>query len=212
MATPGRLLNRNFSLLWQGQFVSLIGAQVFGLALLIWLKQATESATLLGLLMATFVVPGLFVGPIGGVLVDRYSRRLVLIVCDLVRGVAVLSLGILWLFVPAAHPVSIGGLFVLALIVGSTTAVFQPAVVAFIPELVSREGLPRANSLIQTSLQFGALIGQSLAGVMFRLIGAPALALFDAATYFYSAASALLIKAAPASSARRRLQRRHVLR
>lgn len=198
MARDGRLLNRNFSLLWQGQLVSLIGSQVFALALLVWLKQATESATLLGLLMATFVVPGLFMGPFGGVLVDRYPRRLVLVVCDLVRGVAVLSLGILLLIVPASHPLSISGLFVLALIVGSTTAVFQPAVVAFIPELVSREGLPRANSLIQSSFQIGALIGQSLAGVSFRLIGAPVLALVDAATYLYSAASALVIKVSPA--------------
>ena len=79
MPTAGRTLNRNLFLLWQGQLVSLLGTQVFRLALVVWLKQAAESATLLGLLMATFVVPGLFIGPFGGVIADRYPRRLVLI-------------------------------------------------------------------------------------------------------------------------------------
>jgi threonine aldolase len=101
MSGTGRTLNRNLFLLWQGQLVSLLGTQVFRLALVVWLTQAAESATLLGLLMATFVVPGLFIGPFGGVIADRYPRRLVLVACDLVQGVAVLSLGILWFFVPA---------------------------------------------------------------------------------------------------------------
>jgi DHA3 family macrolide efflux protein-like MFS transporter len=198
MPKDGRTLNRNLFLLWQGQLVSLLGTQVFRLALVVWLKQAAESATLLGLLMATFVVPGLIIGPFGGVIADRYPRRLVLVACDLVQGAAVLSLGILWFFVPASHPISIAGLFVLALIMGSTAAVFQPATVAFVPELVPREGLPRANSLIQGSFQTGALIAQSLAGVSFRVVGASALAILDAGTYLYSALSSFLIKTPPA--------------
>jgi MFS family permease len=200
--TVGRTLNRNFFLLWQGQLVSLMGTQVFRLGMVVWLTQAADSATLLGLLMATFIVPGLLIGPFGGVLVDRYSRRLVLTVCELVQGVAVLALGLLWLAAPASRPIGIGGLFVLAFIIGSATAVLQPATIAIVPELVPRERLPRANSIVQGSFQIGALLAQVLSGVSFRLIGAPLLALFDAATYFYSAASTFLIRTpAPPRSA-----------
>jgi MFS family permease len=192
------MLNRNFFLLWQGQLVSLVGTQLFRLVLVIWLTQVAQSATLLGLLMATFVVPGLVAGPLGGVLIDRYSRRLVLVTCDVIQGFAVLSLGILWLLVPATHPASIVGIFALAFIVGATTAVFQPAAISIVPEIVPGAGLPKANSLIQGSFQAGALAAQSLSGLSFRLIGAPVLAFIDAGTYFYSALSAFLIKTPPA--------------
>jgi DHA3 family macrolide efflux protein-like MFS transporter len=70
-----KLLSRDFCLLWQGQLISQMGSQVFGVTALLWLKQTTESATLVGLTMMMLTLPGVLLGPIGGVLADRYSRQ-----------------------------------------------------------------------------------------------------------------------------------------
>ena len=201
MEKTGRF-NRNFLLLWQGQLVSQVGSQVFALAGLLWLKHATESTLLVALLSAAFVVPGLLFAPLGGVLADRYPRRLVLVVCDAVRGVAVLLLGLIWFTLPPAHPVSLAGQFILTVIVGATSAVFQPTGAAFVPDLVTREALPRANSALQSSFQCVTLLAQSLSGVLLRVVGAPILAMVDAASYCYSAVSSLLIRQEAGAAAR----------
>ena len=64
--TPTRLLNRNFILLFQGQLISQIGSSIYMIALIFWLKHATESATLVGLLSMTATLPGVLLGPFGG--------------------------------------------------------------------------------------------------------------------------------------------------
>jgi len=66
-----RLWNRNFSLLWQGQVVSSIGKQTFALAAMLWLKQLTDSGTLMGLVMTAALLPMVVLGPVAGVVVDR---------------------------------------------------------------------------------------------------------------------------------------------
>src|SRR5438874_13569547 len=85
--TPKRTMNRNFVFLWQGQVVSQIGTQLFQVIVVLSLKHATESATLVGLLMMAATVPALLLGPLGGAVVDRYSRRAVLITGDFIRGI-----------------------------------------------------------------------------------------------------------------------------
>ena len=67
---PTKLLNKNFLLLWQGQFVSQMGNQVHAVAMMFWIKHATGSATLMGTLLMLASLPGVTVGAAG-----RYFRR-----------------------------------------------------------------------------------------------------------------------------------------
>ena len=186
---PTRLLNRNFFLLWQGQFVSRIGTQVVIIARVFWIKHATGSAAIIGLIQMLANLPAVFLGPIAGTFADRYPRRTIIILSDVLRGLAVLSLAALMFLAPDATNLILLWLLVTAIIIATVSAFFAPAISAAIPDLVPRKRIAGANSLGQMSVQLSVFIGQGLGGTLFRLLGAPLLFAIDGLTYLFSAVS-----------------------
>src|SRR5690606_22955335 len=90
-----------FTLVWIGQIVSVLASAMSQFGLTIWMFQKTESATALGLMQVFFITPFLLISPIAGVLVDRHNRKMMMMVSDVVAGIATIlilvfqSLGIL---------------------------------------------------------------------------------------------------------------------
>jgi DHA3 family macrolide efflux protein-like MFS transporter len=204
---PGPWMSRSFLLIWQGQIVSQIGTQVFMVTLALWLRRATDSATLMGLLMMAGTLPAVLLGPLGGALVDRYSRLAVLVTGDLTRGLAVIAVALTLFFRPDSVHAAVAALFVASVVGGVAVAAWQPAAASLLPDLVPKERLASANSLIQASFQLCGLLALGLAGIMFRVFGAPLLALFDGLSYLYAAASESLARVparTPNASAPRR--------
>ena len=72
-----------FTIVWIGQLVSVLASNMSSFALTIWAYQKTGSATLLGIISTCFLVPFLLVSPIAGAMVDRYNRKLMMMVSDL---------------------------------------------------------------------------------------------------------------------------------
>jgi len=190
---PKKLLNKDFFLLWQGQFVSQIGSQVHGIAMMFWLKHATGSASLMGTLMMLSMLPGVILGPIGGTIADNYSRRKIIIVSDIICGLAVLALAGILFYDPENVSLAVVWLFVAGIVIGVVSAFFRPAISAAIPDLVPKEKVAAANSMNQSSFQVSSLLGQGAGGVLFRLLGAPVLFLIDGLTYLFSAVSEMFI-------------------
>jgi MFS family permease len=187
-------MTRSFLLIWQGQIVSQIGTQVFLVTLALWLKRATDSATLMGLLMMAGTLPSVLLGPLGGAVADRYSRLRVLVTGDVLRGASVLAVALTLFLRPDSVGATVAALFVASVVGGTVLAVWQPAAASLLPDLVPKEKLATANSLIQASFQICGLIALGVAGVLFRAVGAPVLALFDALTYAYAALSEALAR------------------
>jgi DHA3 family macrolide efflux protein-like MFS transporter len=189
--------NRNFLLLWQGQAVSQLGNQAFGIAMGFWVLEATGSASLMGLLMATLNLPVVFLAPIGGALADRLSRIKILIACDSIAGLAMLVQSFAMLSGRCSRPVQVALFFGVALTIGVVNSFFMPALGACIPDLVPAARLTAANSLNQFSVRTAMLIGQSVGGVLYHLIGAARLFLFDGVTFLFCAASESLVRLPP---------------
>ncbi len=188
-----RLFNRNLLLLWQGQTISQLGIQAYNIALLLWIKHATGSATIIGLMLMTAGLTGALLGPIAGTFVDRYSRRKIIVVGNLVLGLAALSAGGLMHAAPTATRSILAVLFAVAVLSAVVGAFFGPAFSAAIPDLVPKDKLPAANSLFQSSIQLTTFIGQGLGGVLFRLLGAPVLILAEGVCYLFASGSASFV-------------------
>lgn len=198
-----RLWNRDFILLWQGQTVSQLGNQAFHIAMMSWLLQATGSASLMGLLMFTSLLPGVVLGPVGGTFADRHSRIRIALVCDLLAGAAILALTFAMFdprverLEPAAVRFVIALMFVVSALIGILRAFFTPALSASIPDLVPREKIPAANSLNMISVQTSNLLGQAIGGVLYTLLGAAFLYLIDGLSFLFAALCAALIRLPP---------------
>ncbi len=187
--TARRLFNRDFVLLWQGQLVSQIGNQAHLIALMFWTLQATGSASLMGLLAMSAALPSVLLGPLGGAIADRHSRKGIIVIADLVRGIVVLSLAALLFTHGSQTHLIVAALFVTTIISGIMGAAFSPAVGAAIPDLVPSERVQAANSLRQLSVQTSRFVGQAIGGVLFRVLGAPLLFLVDGTSFVLSAGS-----------------------
>ena len=173
--------NRNFSLLWTGQLISLIGDRIHVIALgALVAGRGTDLEV--GIIFAMTAVPSIFLGPLAGVLVDRWDRRRTMIACDVVRAALVLA-------VPLAFEIHIGLVYAIAFALATVTLLFRPAKTAIIPAVVGERDLVAANSALSVPETAADLIGFPIAGLIVTALSAVLGAAFvlDAGTYVVSA-------------------------
>jgi MFS family permease len=176
--------NRNFSLLWVGQLVSLFGERIHTVALGFLVYDATGGSSLeVGLTFAATAVPNVLLGPLAGTLVDRWNRRITMAICDVLRAALLLA-------VPLVIRVDVALVYVMAFLIATVTLLFRPAKTAVIPAVVEERDLVTANSMSSIADTAADLVGLPLAGVLIggALIGSLEIAfVLGAATYFVSA-------------------------
>ena len=187
-------MNRDFFLLWQGQLVSQLGSQLCLIGFILWVKHATNSGLLIGLIAVMSSLPGILMAPIGGSFADRHSRRRILVVCDLLDGVAMLFLAVLVWNTPEAMRTILVCLMIAIVYMSVVGSFFRPAIFAAVPDLIPKGRLQEANSLIGSSVQMTVLIGQGLGGVLFCAFGFPVLLLVNGVSFLFSAISELFVR------------------
>lgn len=179
-------------LLVGGQFVSRAGDALQGLASIWLVLELTNNNPLAaGVAGAVEFLPFLLFGLAGGVLVDRWDRRKVMAGADLLRGVLLLA-------IPALHAtgqLQVWHIVALGFLLSSLGRFFLPARQALLPDLVPAEQLTRANAISEGAGQVAFVGGPALGGVLLAAFGAVNLFVIDAATFFVSAATVLLIRA-----------------
>lgn len=190
---PGR--KSGFRLLWSATTVSQVGTQVSELAIpLAAIVTLHAGALQVGALAAAGYLPALLFGLPAGAWADRLPRRGIMIAADLARLVVQGT-------VPAAYllgVLTVGQLYAVAFCVGALSVFFDVASPAYLPSLVPRDELARANGRLQISEQGAAVLGPGLAGWLVGLIGAPLAIAIDAASYLASAAFITGIRRPPA--------------
>ncbi|QKG23238.1 MFS transporter [Actinomadura verrucosospora] len=188
----GRRAWRDFRLLWGGQSVSLLGDQVFLLALPLTALQELHAGTLqIALVAALGKLPFLLIGLPAGVWVARLGMRRSMLGADLVRAVAVLSL-------PAAAwagALTLPHLLLAALVTGVGMVFFQVAYQSYAPALITDDGrLHAANTRLSLSESTALLAGPGIAGAVVTALGAVRALLTDASSYTVSVLTLALIR------------------
>ena len=138
---------RTFTIIWLGQLVSLTGSGLTGFALGVWVFQRTGSVTQFALIALFTILPGLPLSPIAGALVDRWSRRWVMMLSDAGSGISTLAIALLFV----TGKLEIWHIYV-ATAASSACSAFQwPAYAASVAMLVPKRQLGRANGMVQVS-------------------------------------------------------------
>ncbi len=162
--------NRNFMLLWIAQGLSQTAQNTLNLALVDYVSRLTKgSPTAAAIETVAFVLPGVFFSALAGVFVDRFNKRQIMIITNVLRAVIVP-----WLVLMSGLPVGIAVplIFLITCVFSTISQFFGPAEGAMIPLLVAPNQLTRANSFFQMTF-FGAMfVGFSiLAPLLPRIIG-----------------------------------------
>ena len=174
--------NRSFRQLWLGQVVSQMGDWFNTIALYTIILQLTGSGRDVGLLLVARFVPSFLFGPISGVVADRFSRRTIMIVSDLLRAVVVLG----FLLVRRADQLWI--IYVLTVLQLGLSTFFEPAKTAAIPSIVEDRELVAANAISSVTWSAMLTIGAAIGGIITDAFGTDVAFILDAATYLLSAA------------------------
>ncbi len=176
------LANQNFRQLWIGQTISQVGDGLTNLALLIVINKLTGSTAALAVMMIVMAVPQLVFGLISGVFVDRWDRKRIMILSDILRGLLILG------FILVRRPEEVWIFYVLGFFQAMVGTFFGPARSAMIPTIVERDTLLAANALSQTTQVVTGVVGSALAGILVGVFGSawPAFTL-DGLSFFISA-------------------------
>jgi MFS family permease len=165
--TFSALAIRNYRLWFIGQGISLSGTWMQTVAQGLLVLQLTGSGTALGFVTALQTLPVLLLGPWGGVIADRYPKRTVLYITQIVSGLLGLAQGVL----VATETVQLWMIYLIAIGLGLAKTVDNPTRQSFVLEMVGKDALVNAVSLNSTEVNLARVIGPTLAGVLIATVG-----------------------------------------
>ena len=181
-----------FSLLWAGQTVSLLGDGVFMVAFTWQVAVQWRQPALLGGLFGTRVLAQLVALGLGGWIIDRVPRRTTMLAADAARGLLLFGLA-----ATLHRPAPAATLAVLIAAFGFATGLFQPALLAYVPEVVPRERLATANSMFALSMQASLVLGPAIGATLVGLGSATTALRLDGLSFAVAALATLPLPARP---------------
>lgn len=155
-----------FRIIWLGQLFYLIGISMTSFALNISVFRQTGSATQFALLMLTCTIPPIIISPVAGTLVDKWDRRMTMIIAHIIIGVLTLSL----LIIATIGHIEIWQIYLINIFASIIGTFSNPAYKAAITSLVPPEDLSRASGMVQLSIGIQQIVGPLIAGAILDVI------------------------------------------
>jgi MFS family permease len=171
-----------FIFIWVGQAVSLLGSSMTQFALTIWAYQETGSATALALVAFFSYFPTVLISPLAGALVDRWNRKLVMMLSDLAAGLSTIVVLILY----STGQLEIWHLYVTGAFAGVFGAFQFPAFSAAMSLMVPKEHYTRANGLVSLAESATTIVAPVLAGILLTVLGISAILIIDIVTFVFA--------------------------
>jgi len=181
-----------FIIVWIGQIISILASGMSGFGLSIWMFQQTHSVTAMGLMQVSFMLPFIILSPIAGVMVDRYNRKLMMMVSDFAAVTATFAI----LILQASGHLQFWHLYVANVFYGLGNTFQWPAYSAAISTMVKKEQYGRANGLMSLMQAGPGMLAPLLAGVVLATSKANGLTIIltiDVVTFFIALGALLIV-------------------
>jgi MFS family permease len=178
-----------FTIVWAGQIVSVLATSMSQFALTIWAYEKTGSATALGVVSTTFLVPFLLLSPVAGLMVDRYNRKLMMMVSDLTAVLATAAL----LIIHATGQLEMWHLYAASAVIGLGSTFQWPAYSAAISTMIPKQHYSRANGMMSLIESGPAVLAPILAGLLLPAIQLTGILTVDVVTFFVAIAALALV-------------------
>lgn len=186
--------NKNLLLLIQGQAVSCLGSTLYSVVASLWAYGMTGSVLIMSAVYSASNLARLIMFPFAGLIVDRFPRRNLIVVSDILCGISILIVAL------AAATGMEGAVWTLVMhsaVTGAVSGVFNPAVNTLMLSLARKEHYVRVNSIYGT-IEYGVdLVGQAVAGSLYVMLGAPLLFFLNGITFLFSAGTEMFITPDP---------------
>lgn len=183
------MINKNFTLLWSGKIISQLGDKFYAIALAWWIMQKTNLPTIMGLFLLTTILPSVLLGFFAGALTDRWNKKAMMVVTDIIRGGFVLIIA----FMAMVGFLEVWQVFVIAFCLSIATAFFEPAIQAILPEIVEKENLTKANGMSQMVSGICTVAGPLMGSIAVSMFGIAWVFIANSISYFISAFFACFI-------------------
>ena len=181
---------KKFLMIWSGELISSIGSGMTAFALSVYVYQTTGSATYVSLITLLAYLPTVLLSPLGGVLADRYDRRLLMIIGDLFSGLGLAY--VLWNIQAGSDsmlPICIGVTFNAVFV-----ALLEPSFRATITELLTEEEYARASGMVQIAGNAKFLISPALAGILLAVADIRLILLIDIGTFLITVTTVAIVR------------------
>lgn len=181
---------KKFLVIWSGELISSIGSGMTAFALSVYVYQTTGSATYVSLITLLAYLPTVLLSPLGGVLADRYDRRLLMIIGDLFSGLGLAY--VLWNIQAGSDsmlPICIGVTFNAVFV-----ALLEPSFRATITELLTEEEYARASGMVQIAGNAKFLISPALAGILLAVADIRLILLIDIGTFLITVTTVAIVR------------------
>jgi DHA3 family macrolide efflux protein-like MFS transporter len=197
MGSHGKRLSgmTGFSIVWIGQIISVLASSMTHFGLTLWLYKQTESATAMGLMQVAFITPFLLLSPIAGVMVDRYNRKLMMMISDFTAVLSTIAILILY----TTGSLEFWHLYIASIINGLGNTFQWPAYSAAISTMVPKEQYGRANGMMSLVEAGPGVLAPMIAGALLALtIQGPfdsfaLIMLIDLITFFFAIGALLIV-------------------
>ena len=177
-------------LLLSGQFISQVGDKFYLLAISYWALETTGSASMMGLVLFATLFPETIMSLVAGAVVDKYSRKWIIVWTDSLRGVIVLGLAYLFYL----DRITLVWIITAQALLSLNTAFFNPCIPAVIPQIVDQEKLGKANAQTQLVRGISTVLGPALGGLCVATYGYLFVFLFNGISFLVSAWFELFLK------------------
>ena len=181
---------RGFTTLWFGQVISLIGSAMTWFAFTIWAWEETGKASALATISFFAFLPAVLFSPIAGAFVDRWNRKLVMLLSDLATAIGTLTVFLIYTF----GNLQVWHIYAVSILAGFFTAFQYPAYSAAVTTMLSKEDYARAEGMMGSARALSGILAPVFAAALLGVVGLSGIMLIDLATFLFAFGTLVVIQ------------------